>query len=212
MMISLEELKNKYNLNIKGVLHIGAHVGEEAESYQQNGVSHVWWVEGNKDLIDVLRKNVTRYNNNYVINSLVYKDDLSTIDFNIADWDMGMCSSILDWGTHKEKAPFVNFVESRSVQTRTIDSLVEEFGISDCNFMNLDIQGAELLALMGAEKFLTSVDYIFTEVNFDELYKDCVRIWDLDNWLYERGFVRVETLMAAGAVMWGDALYIRKPS
>lgn len=33
MLINLEQLKNKYRIEVKGIAHIGAHVGSEVESY-----------------------------------------------------------------------------------------------------------------------------------------------------------------------------------
>lgn len=211
MMISLEELRNKYRLNVTGVLHVGAHKAEEHEAYRDNGIESVWWVEGDANLMPLLRERVGAAPGNRIINAVVYEVDDAEIEFNIAPWENGMCSSILEFGTHKQHAPFVEYNEKRTVRTRTIDSLDQEHSISPCNFLNLDIQGAELHALKGATKFLEKVDYIFTEINFDELYKDCVRVWELDEFLSSFGFVRVETLMANGGVMWGDALYIRKP-
>ena len=35
MLLDLENMISKYNLNITGVIHIGAHIGQEYDSYQQ---------------------------------------------------------------------------------------------------------------------------------------------------------------------------------
>ena len=38
MLISFANLKQKYDMNIKGVIHIGAHFGEEVKDYIDNGM------------------------------------------------------------------------------------------------------------------------------------------------------------------------------
>jgi hypothetical protein len=77
------------------------------------------------------------------------------------------------------------------------------------NFINLDIQGAELPAIKGLGKLLKLVDYIFVEVNRREVYMNCTIVSDLDSFLSENGFKRVTTrwYFRQG---WGDALYIRE--
>ena len=45
--------------------------------------------------------------------------------------------------------------------------------MDNVNFLNLDIQGAELKALKSLQDYLHKVDYIYTEVNVDYLYVDC---------------------------------------
>jgi hypothetical protein len=47
-----------------------------------------------------------------------------------------------------------------------------------------------------------------TEVNNDEVYKNCVKVDELDKFLSDYGFERVETTWDGGT--WGDAFYIKK--
>jgi hypothetical protein len=77
------------------------------------------------------------------------------------------------------------------------------------NFLNFDIQGAELKALKGMESYLDKVDYLYTEVNSDYVYKECALIGELDEYLLKFGLHRVETKWC-GEFRWGDAFYIRK--
>lgn len=79
--------------------------------------------------------------------------------------------------------------------------------ISKYNFLNLDIQGAELMALKGFGDLLHKIDYIYSEVNQEELYKDCALIQDLDNYLSKYRFKRVISTMTQFG--WGDAFYIK---
>ena len=74
----------------------------------------------------------------------------------------------------------------------------------------MDVQGAELNVLLGASETLQHVDYIITEVNRAELYKNCALIEDLDYFLGKYGFERVEEAWDRDNPVWGDALYIKK--
>jgi hypothetical protein len=83
-----------------------------------------------------------------------------------------------------------------------------EFNREDYNFINIDIQGYELEALRGMIKQLKHVDYIYTEINTSDVYKDCAHVTDLDRFLGDFGFRRVATKVTNEG--WGDAFYSRK--
>ena len=60
------------------------------------------------------------------------------------------------------------------------------------------MQGYELEVFKGATKTLESIDLILAEINKEEMYKDCARVEDLDNYLQGFGFERIfhQTLQA----------------
>jgi hypothetical protein len=76
--------------------------------------------------------------------------------------------------------------------------------------LHIDVQGAELLVLRGAEAVLGAVSLVSIEVNFAELYRGGAEIEAIDDWLGARGFTRV-ALSSAYHPSWGDALYLRAP-
>jgi len=96
------------------------------------------------------------------------------------------------------------------VRTVTLDTLFEKLGIPHDRYdvANLDIQGAELMALRGAEKILAGVRAVYTEVNTKELYVGCAQLGEIDEFLGARGFVRVALKVLTHG--WGDGLYVRK--
>lgn len=208
MLIHMNELMTKFSPKITGILHCGAHLAEEAADYKAAGVNRVVWVEGNEALINDLRDVLRRYKGNTIINALL-SDAEGEATFHITRDPEGtaMSSSILELEYHKIVAPWVKEVEQRVVPTTTIDRLAEDFDLSGLNFINLDLQGAELLALKGGQEFLNSVDYIYTEINRQHLYTDCVLIGELDSWLSDKGFSRVSTVWTTAE--WGDAFYVR---
>lgn len=212
MLIDITELKNKYSMNIQGVVHAGAHLGEEAEAYKRTGINEVLWIEGNPDLIPQLSSNVARFCHK-VTQALLSDVSGEEVIFHITN--NGQSSSLLDFGTHARVSPDVHFIEDKILFTETLDEVIERTNSQSYNFLNMDLQGAELLCLKGATEALKRFDYIYTEINVDELYIDCVQLPELDEFL--DGFARVETQLAGDQkrhqsnwVGWGDALYVRE--
>ena len=50
MYISVKNIIKNYNLNIKGIIHVGACKGEEIFSYFTNGIKKVVLIEANINL------------------------------------------------------------------------------------------------------------------------------------------------------------------
>lgn len=195
-----------WKIHPQGVLHIGAHLGEEADDYEafdwgaQNGIH---WVEGQSQLVNTLRAkfNGTR---NKVYEGVVWHTSEVPLAFNISN--NSQSSSVFEFGSHSQSYPEVVFESSRSIMTVTIADLLPKEVTFD--FINLDIQGAELNALKGIGDRLKQVNWIYSEVNSTEVYKGCATIDDLDAYLGVHGFTRVATVWVKNAG-WGDALYIR---
>ena len=119
-------------------------------------------------------------------------------------------SSILKLGKHSDLYPDIKYINEMDVETDTINQIFQKkYNIREFNFINLDIQGAELLALKGSDKILSHIDAIYTEVNLDEIYLNCAKIEEIDEYLKKFGFERV-LLETPDSDLWGDALYIKK--
>ena len=80
--------------------------------------------------------------------------------------------------------------------------------ISQYNFWIVDLQGAELLALKGAEKSLKSCDKLYVEVSLDEVYKGGVLYPELLNYLNSQGFIPT----FEPRKIHDDVLFVRKNS
>lgn len=189
-----------YCIPEKGILHIGAHKCEELDLYRSIGIKEedILWIEANPDLIDVSKN---------MIQAVISDKDNQEVVFKITN--NGESSSILDLKTHLIEHPHIHEVKRMSLKTITLNKLYQERSIplDRYDFINLDIQGAELMALRGASSILPFVKAIYTEVNEKELYEGCGLIGDLDTYLKDCGFMRVLTSMTTHG--WGDALYIR---
>ena len=110
-------------------------------------------------------------------------------------------------GTHKNlyTEVFVNLIEERI--TTTLDELIPIESYFD--FINLDIQGAELNAVKGLGSRLANINWIYTEVNKKKVYKNIYLVKDIDDYLRSYGFKRIATYWLPG-VGGGDALYVKE--
>ncbi len=206
MLIDFDYLFQKYKIKSKGVLHIGAHEGQEAQAYQRNGIPVVCFIEANYVIYNRLREKVKNAPNIVVcILECVGDEDGKVVNFRITNND-GQSSSILDFGTHAIQHPDVHFINSQTLQTKTVKTIYEEnhFQADAFDFLNIDIQGAELLALKGMHGILAHFKWLYLEVNKDHVYKDCALVEEIDDYVSQFGFERVETKWCD---RWGDAFY-----
>jgi FkbM family methyltransferase len=207
MYISIHEIISRHKADIKGILHLGAHLGEEAKDYHDARIDRVIWVEGNPSLVSQLKENVAAYPENQVFNLLVSDRDNASVNFNVTEFSQS--SSILDLGITKE-IHGTNIIEKIPLTAHRIDSFFrdKQLDITGYNFVNIDLQGYELIALQSMGTLLNKIDWVYTEVNVKSLYKNCALLYQVDSFLLNKGFVRVQTYMTTH--FWGDALYVRK--
>jgi len=203
MLIPLHELVQKYNIHFKGILHVGAHECEELNDYLKYiPINKILWIEALPGKVELCK----HMHSNILIENAIVSDKIENIRFNVSN--NGQSSSMLDFGLHSKFHPHVHYIGYFECETKLLKNILPNYDIS-FNFLNLDIQGAELKALKGMEEYLHLVDYIYTEVNSDYVYKNCALISQLDEYLVNFGLYRVETKWY-GECKWGDAFYIRK--
>ena len=202
MLITIQQLVKQFNLQISGILHIGAHECEELNDYERYlPRTQILWVEALPGKVEFCKNKYP----NLLIENAVVSDTVETVRFNVSN--NGQSSSMLDFGLHSQFHPQVHYVTCFETETKLLKDIICNYNIQ-YNFLNLDIQGAELKALKGMEEYLLTVDYIYTEVNSDYVYVGCALITELDDYLLKFGLHRVETKWTD--CKWGDAFYIRK--
>lgn len=206
MLIPVSELVRRFGIHPNKVLHVGGHLGEEQADMSAFGWgSHgVFWIESQETLCNEMRIKFAG-TNNFVVEATVWSESGLKMTFN--DNINSQSSSLYDLGTHKDSYPDFVVVSQREVVTTTLDSLSEI--PSGIDFINVDVQGAELEALKGAQRILKDVSWIYTEVNRKHVYESCPLIGDIDKFLQSQGFRRVATRWSFGED-WGDALYARE--
>jgi FkbM family methyltransferase len=206
MLIDFRTLFPKYDIKPKGVLHVGANVGEEAPVYDELGIKDVVWIEANEQLIPQLTINTRDKYKHKVIHACVGDVQDLEVKFHISN-NAGQSSSYLELGTHKTAHPEVHYIKDVVMKMKRIDQFRTCWGGYD--FLNIDLQGAELKALRGMGDILHQFKWAYLEVNQQELYKSCALVEDIDMYMIGYGFRRAETKWC-GNTGWGDALYIKK--
>jgi FkbM family methyltransferase len=206
MVLNFDQLYYKYNLNLKGVIHIGAHFGSEYNVYKKYGIPNCLFFEPLPHTFEVLKNNIGKNNNVILVNKALGNDN-TKIMMNVERVNNGQSSSILEPKLHLKQYPDIVFNEKIEVDMIKLDDYMINNNL-EYNFINIDVQGYELEVFKGSKNTLNNIDYVMAEVNKDEVYKDCARVEQLDDFLKNYNFKRVETNWIGGT--WGDAFYIKK--
>ena len=179
--------------NSTGIVHLGAHRGLEAEVYNWFG-KKVIWVEALPKLYSELSDNLYFYKNQKAFQALLTdKDDIDT-NFFVSNYDSA-CSSIFEFTENIKSSEIWSvrnhqMIDTLNLKSKKLDTLFDKENIDpkQYNHWILDLQGAELLALKGAEKSLESCKSIYIEVSKKKFYTEGV-LWDeLKEWLISKNF------------------------
>jgi FkbM family methyltransferase len=204
MLIPADLLARHWGINPKGILHVGAHEAEEREAYKALdwGEPYVW-VEAQSSRVQHLAQNLPV--SDVIIHGAAWNQSGELLELKITN--NSQSSSLLELGIHASMYPEVVVTSTEVVKTIRLDDVLSSN--TSIEMMVLDIQGAELQALQGAERIVSQIKWIYTEVNKRKLYTGCCLVSDIDNFLQQYGFKRVQTRWVRGKG-WGDAIYIRR--
>lgn len=207
MLLDFNYIVEKYG-NPKGVIHVGAHLMQERDDYLVKGLDNTIWVEADPSTFNQISWLNTADNQESVFHFAASDEDNRLYDFNVTN--NGQSSSILKLDKHRVHHPDIHVTQVVQVPSKRMDTLIKEnsINIAEYDFINLDVQGAELLVLKGFGNLLDKFKFIYTEVNTNYLYENCALLDEIDDYLNMRGFDRAETSMTSWE--WGDALYIKR--
>jgi FkbM family methyltransferase len=209
MMINLREVLQKYNIQPKGVVHIGAHFGQEADEYIACGIKKAVFVEPCKGTYDELvSRNTGKFDDIKFFNVACGADELGMQTMNVSKVAEGQSNSLLKPKLHLQQHPEVIFTETEEVEVKKLDNL--DFEKSDYDFLMMDVQGYELEVLKGATELMKNIKIVYSEVNNDQTYEGNALIEDLDNFLHWYGFERVETYWPSKNWSWGDSVWVKR--
>lgn len=205
MLIALDYLIKKYRFKPTGALHVGANIGEESEAYKTAGIKRVVWIEANPDIFAILKNNLKDLPENECFNICAGDENKDVIlhESNNA----GQSSSILNLGTHRRNHPTVKFVRDIPVKMFRLEDFLGGIDMSGINYLSMDIQGAELLALKGMGKLLEQFNWVYLEVNKEYVYEGNALVGEVDQYLKGFGFKPREEKWTGAK--WGDKFYSR---
>jgi FkbM family methyltransferase len=205
--MDIRDLRIEFDLKIKGLLQVGSFNADEYAPFKEMGVSNFVFIDANPDVIPSLQS--TLGEDCIILNYLISDKDNEIYTFNIANH--AQSSSILKFDKHTIYHPeYSNVVKTIQLSSITLDSLIihEKLNMSLYNFLMMDIQGAEMMALRGFEKNLRYIDYIYTELNFDSMYEGCCLEPQFTQYLESKDYKLVSFFDTGYG--WGDGLYIKQ--
>jgi FkbM family methyltransferase len=97
-------------------------------------------------------------------------------------------SSLLRPGDGQERAFGVRPMNTIEVSVKRLDDCIDISTLAHPILLKVDVQGGELSVFEGCDS-LTTVDYIYVELSFVELYEGQPLFQDVCNYLVTRGFV-----------------------
>jgi len=191
-----EELKQfmiKHKVSPYGVIHVGAHFGQEDSLYKELGIKNRLYFEPLEDNFNILKEKVDG-------DSIVIKKALGNEKKNVTMYvetaNKGMSSSILQPKLHTIQFPSIVFDKTEEVEMDRLDDL--GININDYNMMNIDVQGFELEVLKGSVNTLKNIDYLIVEINNAELYDGCPLFNEINEFLVNNGFTCIEQFWWGG--------------
>ena len=204
---------NLFLSKAKGVIHVGANLGQERELYAAYGLNVVW-IEPIPEVYDRLNTLINSYPNQKAFRYLVTDVDDKDHLFHISNKGGG-ASSIYDLAGHKELWPDLTYTETITLRSITLSSLVEKerLDLNEYDVLVLDTQGSELLVLKGAISLLPHIKYVRAEVADFEAYTGCCKLDEMDRFFEEVGFRRIAKGRFAhkkGLGSYYDVLYGRE--
>jgi FkbM family methyltransferase len=198
------------------IVHVGAHWGEDAATYEAYGAQTVLWVEADPDTYQTLvarlgpRSDPAKHLTHF---ALVSKDSGESITFNRFNGD-GASSSVYR-ATDAYRARFPNSIETGetlTLQTMALSDILRQHDLSpqdaDRAMLVLDVQGHELVILQGLADGLKAFDLCKCEVSRTPMYDGAARFEDIDRHFVAMGF-RLVSHFYALVPTHGDVLYQR---
>lgn len=186
---SYYEIKNSITESlikeIKHVIHIGGHIGQEASWYDKHSVKVVW-IEADPVNYLLLKSNLLKYRNQKAVNALLGSTSRKDQTFFRAN-NQGQSSSIYDFGDEMNHSG-LRMIETINLPMTRADKLFDTKQVKKYQYWVIDVQGAELEVLKGAGQLLQHVKVLQIEVSTKDEYKNGARFDEIKAYLKDFGF------------------------
>ena len=204
MLLNFPSLVKKYSIKADGCMHVGTHIAQEHNDYVAAGIKKFVYIEPCAAAFNVLKNKFGAHHHIQLFNVACGDIECEAIMYTGSQND-GQSNSLLKMNKHLQIHPGITLLDTELVTVKRLDSL----GVANKGYQLLvmDCQGFEGRVLMGGMETLKQVNYVYSEVNKDDVYHGCTKVDELDKLLSE--FERVETGAWVGNA-WSDALYVRK--
>jgi FkbM family methyltransferase len=189
---------------MKGVVSVGANLGQEYEGWKSLGARNFIFFEPIKTTFNKLVR-IMKYDPCAECYNYAVGNNVGFVDMWVETEHQGKSCSVLEPYKHLIQYPDIEFTGKEKVLMTTLDNF--DFNRAFYDHLHIDTQGYEMEVLKGADKSMEYFYSIEIEVYKDELYKDCAMFEDVDKFLTERGFKLIDVFWRG--MTWGDAKYQR---
>ncbi|CAD5938195.1 Methyltransferase FkbM family [Planktothrix agardhii] len=208
MKLNFPDLCQHHNITPRGIILIGAYDGKTLKRLNLPNTVKILVIDANQGAVERLQENFADSPNIQVVQAAIANHN-DTVTLHLTSLESS--SSILPWKQYSEIYPNIKEIQQLTLSSRTLDTLLEELNLSpsDFNILILDIQGAELLALEGANQLLNTLDAIYTNVHYQELFEGGALAEEVNQFLsdYKFDIVAEDTPYHPA---WGEAFYVRQ--
>jgi FkbM family methyltransferase len=182
---------NKYGIKTPTIIEAGTSEGKDTYHFgfmfphgKIYGIEPILALYNNAKYVTNVLKNID-------ITHAALATENGTAEMNVSIMDgkywVGS-SSILEPKEHLDYHQNIKFPLKENVKTITLDSFIESKKIDHVNFLWLDLQGYEPNVLIASKKSLSIIDYIYSEVNFVELYKNLIVYSEFKKFMEDNNF------------------------
>lgn len=172
---------------IKGVIQVGANIGQEIDLFKRF-TSNIICFEPVPYVFEILKKNNT---------------EIDCFNFGLGDKteikpmyissNNGESSSFLKPVNHSFSFPDVKFQDAEYLQIRRFDEL--DVDMSKYNVLVSDTQGFEIKVMSGFGKKLSALDFILVEYIENNLYEGDNNLEELTSFVQNFGFVKEQVVI-----------------
>lgn len=188
----------------KGILHIGAFDGKQFANHYNSFGKSVIWIEGNDRVFPILRQTICNFPNQRAFNFL-----LGSSKQIVKFYELTNLGSSSIFPISKRNPWNLRTQLSKDLPMTTLSEHFTLGDLKDFDFWVIDIQGAELEALKGAEGLLNSCcRYLYLEVSNSTEYLGGAEYKEIHTFLVNNGFVAAWNFSGSH----GDVLYINSNS
>ena len=207
------ESEDDFLRRVRGVVHVGANTGQEAQRYESFGLDVVW-IEPIPDVFEKLQQHISAFPRQSAFRYLVTDEEDKEYDLHISN-NGGASSSILDFSGHSTMWPDVTYTSTITMKGITLGGVLrrERIDLGKFDALVLDTQGSELKVLGGSAHLLPNFRFIKVEVPDFESYKGCCRIDELAAFMMSKNFreySRIPFMHASNLGTYFDVVYKRQ--
>jgi FkbM family methyltransferase len=201
----LSEVLSEFGVSVRGLIHVGAHEGQERMDYATMGAGPVVYVEPIPAVFERLRTNLENFPGHHAVQAVCAEKAGIAVKFHLANNEQS--SSLLGLGTVETLLPQIFYEDALDLVTTTVDTIIAtEFSAANFNVLVIDTQGAELKVLKGSTRLLETVEVVLLEIGDALHYEGGPTLRELTEFLRPYGLSM--KWMKINPHGWGDAIFV----